>query len=117
MGFSLVMFATLFPETPARAAHRFRRQLFVQLSRLAAARHLPLQAFQFALCEQLAVTLARVKDQPALARDCFVGGATALSTGHAIDRLRTATATGADRIAPEVSSLLGGISRTYLKPF
>jgi uncharacterized membrane protein YccC len=118
MGFSLVMFATFFPETPARAARRFRRQLFVQLSRLAAARHPPLQAFQFALCEQLAATLARVKDEPALARDCFVGGTTALSTGHAIDRLRTAT--GANRlapgIAPEVSSLLGGISRTYLKP-
>ena len=98
MGFSLVMFATFFPETPARAARRFRRQLFVQLSRLAAARHPPLQAFQFALCEQLAATLARVKDEPALARDCFVGGATALSTGHAIDRLRTATgATGSRR--------------------
>ena len=116
MGFSLVMFATFFPETPARAARRFRRQLFVELSRLAAARHPPLQAFQFALCEQLAATLALVKNQPALARDCFVGGATALSAGRAIDRLRTATATGADRIAPQVSSLLGGISRTYLKP-
>ena len=39
IGVALVMFATFFPETPARAGRRFRRQLSAQLSRLAAARH------------------------------------------------------------------------------
>jgi hypothetical protein len=46
------------------------------------------------------------------------GGVTALSSGQAIGRLRAAI--GADRLAPkiaaEVSSLLGRISRAYLHP-
>ena len=117
IGVSVALFATFFPETPAWVGRRFRRQLFVQLSHLAA-RQPSLQAFRFALCEQLAATLARVKDEPGLARDCLVGGATALSTGQAIDRLRTAI--GADRLAPgiaaEVSRLLASISRTCLNP-
>ena len=118
IGVSLVLFAAFFPETPARAARRFRRQLFVRLSRLAAARRPPVRAFQFAFCEWFVTTLARVKDEPALARDCFAGGATALSIGHAINRLRTVS--GANWLAPpiaaEVSRLLGGISRTCLNP-
>lgn len=85
----------------------------MQLSRLAAARDPPLQAFQFALCEQLATTLARVKDAPALACDCLASGVIALSTARAIDGLKIAI--GADQFAPgiaaEVSSLLGHISR------
>jgi len=113
-----VLFATFFPETPARAGRRFRRQLSVQLSRLAAARHPSLQAFQFALWEQLATTLARVKDEPALARECLASGVIALSTARAIDGQKTAI--GADQLAPgiaaEVSSLLGHISWAYLHP-
>ena len=101
IGVALVMFATFFPETAAGAGRRFRRQLSVQLSRLAAARHPPGHAFEFALCEQLATTLARVKDEPALARECLASGVIALSTARAIDGLKTAI--GADQLAPGIA--------------
>jgi uncharacterized membrane protein YccC len=118
IGVALVLFAVFFPETPARAGRRFRRQLSVQLSRLAAAHYPPVQAFQFALYEQLVTTLARVKDEPALARKCLASGVTALSSGHAIGRLRIAI--GVDRLRPamaaDISSLLGHISWAYLHP-
>jgi uncharacterized membrane protein YccC len=118
IGVALVLFAAFFPETPARAGRRFRRQLSVQLSRLAAAHYPPVQAFQFALYEQLVTTLARVKDEPALARKCLASGVTALSSGHAIGRLRIAI--GVDRLPPamaaDISSLLGHISWAYLHP-
>jgi uncharacterized membrane protein YccC len=118
IGVALVMFAVFFPETPERVGRRFRRQFSVQLSHLAAARHPSAQAFDVALCEWLVTTLARVKDEPALARKCLESGVTALSSGHAIGRLRAAISS--DRLAPgiaaEVSSLLGRISRAYLHP-
>jgi uncharacterized membrane protein YccC len=118
IGAALVMFAVFFPETPERTGGRFRRYLSVQLSRLAAARRPSVQAFDFALCESLVTTLAHVKDEPALARECLESEAIALSSGHAISRLRTAIS--ADRLAPGiaagVSSLLGRISRAYLHP-
>ena len=117
IGVSVVLFATFFPETPAWTSRRFRRQLFIHLGRFLG-RRTSLQDFRFALCEQLATTLARVKDEPGLARACLVDGATALSSGHAIDRLRTAIS--ADRLAPEsaaaVSRLFANISQTYLNP-
>ena len=118
IGVALVMFAVFFPKTPMRAGRRFRRYLSVQLSRLAAARRPSVQAFQFALCEWLVTTLARVKDEPAVARACLESGSIALLSGQAIGRLRSVIS--AERLAPGiaacVSSLLGRVSGAYLHP-
>ena len=118
IGVALVMFAVFFPKTPMRAGRRFRRYLSVQLSRLAASRRPSVQAFQFALCEWLVTTLARVKDEPVVARECLESGSIALLSGQAIGRLRSVI--GAERLAPGiaagVSSLLGRISGAYLHP-
>jgi len=113
-----VMFATFFPETPLWAARRFFRQVRVHLSQLAASRRPAFPAFDFALCEQLASTLARLEDEPALARDCMVRGAIGLSSGWAIERLATGVDTNRQPggISAEISKLLAGISRVYLRP-
>jgi uncharacterized membrane protein YccC len=87
IGVAAVMFATFFPETPQWTARRFFRQVRIHLSQLAATRRPALSAFDFALCEQLASTLARLKDEPTLARDCLFRGAIGLSSGRAIKRL------------------------------
>ena len=61
---AVVLFATFFPETPAYASCRFRRQLFVHLGDIISAKPtaVALRRYQRALCEQLGTTLARVKD-------------------------------------------------------
>jgi uncharacterized membrane protein YccC len=113
-----VMFATFFPETPQWTARRFFRQVRVHLSHLAAIRRPAFSSFDFALCEQLSSTLARLKDEPTLARDCLLRGAIGLSSGWAIEHL----ATGVDSnrrttgISGEISKLLAGFSRVYLRP-
>jgi uncharacterized membrane protein YccC len=118
IGAAAVMFATFFPETPLWSARRFFRQVHVHLSQLAATRRPAFSTFDFALCEQLASTLAGLKDEPALARDCLVRGAIGLSSSWAIERL--ATGVDANRqtagISAEISRLLAGISRAYLRP-
>ena len=118
LGVAVVLFATFFPETPEWASRRFRRQLRVHLSRLAIVRHPSFDAFELALLERLADTLARIKDESPLARDCMVSGAIVLSSGRAIDRLRTAIRTERLplKIYTEVSTLLKGLSRTCLHP-
>src|SRR6202011_4356880 len=70
---AVVLFAIFFPETPAYADRRFRRQLFVHLSYLTSACPCgpALRCYQRALCEQLGATLARVKDEPKLAHECL----------------------------------------------
>ena len=110
----VVMFAIFFPETPQWATRRFFRQVRVHLSQLAATRRPAFSAFDFALCEQLASTLERLKDEPALARDCLVRGAIGLSSGWAIERL--ATGVDANRQTAGISELLAGLSRVYLRP-
>ena len=117
-GVSVVLFATFFPETPQWAARRFSRQVRVHLSRLAASPRPVFSAFDFALCEQLASTLARVKDEPALARDCLLEGAVGLSSGWAIERLRTGMVKSSrtDGIYGQISKLLAGLSHLYLSP-
>jgi uncharacterized membrane protein YccC len=96
IGVAAVLFAAFFPETPACATRRFRRQVLVHLGRLASACPCPpaLQCYQRALCEQLSATLARLKDEPTAARECFASGVTALSTAQAIGRLRRALDAG-----------------------
>ena len=118
IGVAVVLFATFFPETPQWAARRFFRQVRVHLSQLAATRRPVFSAFDFALCEQLASTLARLKDEPALARDCLLRGAIGLSSGWAIERLATGVDTNRQiaGISGEISRLLAGLSRVYLRP-
>src|SRR5208337_1730831 len=96
IGVAAVLFAAFFPETPACATRRFRRQVLVHLGRLASACPCPpaLQCYQRALCEQLSATLARLKDEPTAARECFASGVTALSTAQAVGRLRSALDAG-----------------------
>jgi hypothetical protein len=118
IGVAVVLFATFFPETPQWVTRRFFRQVRVHLSRLATAPHPAFSVFDFALCEQLTSTLARVKDEPALARDCLLGGVIGLSSGRAIERLRTGMLTNRQTagISAEISKLLAGLSRVYLSP-
>ena len=86
---AVVLFATFFPETPAFAVRRFRRQLVVHLRYLVGASRCAsaLPCYQRALCEQLGETLARVKDEAKAARECFTSAITALSAAQAISRL------------------------------
>ena len=114
----VVMFAIFFPETPQWATRRFFRQVRVHLSQLAATRHPAFSAFDFALCEQLASTLARLNDEPALARDCLLRGAIGLSSGWAIERLRTGMVANPQTagVSAEISKLLAGLSRAYVRP-
>lgn len=117
---AVVLFATFFPETPAYAARRFRRQLFVHLSHLARARPCKpaLRRYQLALLEQLGVTLARVKDEPKLAHECLTSARAALSAAQAIDRLKSSldTRVAAPAIAVEGSRLLARLSQTLRGP-
>ena len=86
---AVVLFATFFPETPAFAVRRFRRQLVVHLGYLVGASRCAsaLPCYQRALCEQLGETLARVKDEAKAARECFTSAIAALSAAQAISRL------------------------------
>jgi uncharacterized membrane protein YccC len=118
IGVALVLFASFFPETPQWVSRRLFRQLRVRLRRLATGTSPPVREFEFALCEQLASTLANVQDEPGIARDCLLGGAIALSSGRAIERLRTDKVASdlPPGIALEVMKLLAGLSRTYRDP-
>jgi uncharacterized membrane protein YccC len=92
IGVAIVLFAALFPETPGFTCRRFRRLVVTHLRYLASTdRWQPaLQSYQRALCEQLSEMLARLKDHPIAARDCFATGVTALSVAQGIGRLRNA---------------------------
>jgi uncharacterized membrane protein YccC len=125
---AVVLFATFFPETPASAARRFRRQLVVHLSDLASACPCgpadgpvggpALRCYQFALLEQLGTTLARVKDEPSIAHDCWTSALAALSAAQAIGRLKSALdgTMGAPGIVAAGSRLLARLSQTLRVP-
>jgi|HubBroStandDraft_6_1064221.scaffolds.fasta_scaffold94619_2 uncharacterized membrane protein YccC len=117
---AVVLFATFFPETPAFAARRFRRQLFVHLSYLTSACPCgpALRCYQRALCEQLGATLARVKDEPKLAHECLTSALAALSAAQAIGRLKSALdgSMVAPAIAAKGSRLLARLSQTLRNP-
>jgi uncharacterized membrane protein YccC len=117
---AVVLFATFFPETPAYSGHRFRRQLLVHLSYLVSACSCgpALRCHQLALLEQLGAALARVKDEPKLARECLTSALTALSAAQAIGRLKisldgTVVAPG---IVAAGARLLGRLSQTLRNP-
>jgi len=88
---AVVLFATFFPETPAFAVRRFRRQLVVHLGYLVNASRCAtaLSCYRSALCEQLGATLARVKDEPEIAHECFTSARAALSAAQAVGHLRS----------------------------
>jgi uncharacterized membrane protein YccC len=117
-GVALVLFGTVFPETPSQASRRFRHQLLLQLGRFSKVRESSFSSYAYGLCDQLATTFTRVKEEPLAARHCYAMTMTALSTGYAIDRLKKAL--DADRLAPrirrQIEILLDRISETFLKP-
>jgi uncharacterized membrane protein YccC len=117
---AVVLFATFFPETPAYAGRRFRRQLLVHLSRLASACPCgpALRCYQRALFEQLGTTLACVKDEPKIARECWTSALAALSAAQAIGRLNSSLdgTTVAPAIAAEGSRLLARLPQTLRNP-
>jgi uncharacterized membrane protein YccC len=117
---AVVLFAVFFPETPAFAARRFRRQLFVHLSYLTSACRCgpALRCYPLALFEQLGATLARVKDEPKLAHECLTSALAALSAAQAIGRLKSSLdgTVVAPAIANEASRLLGRLSLTLRDP-
>jgi uncharacterized membrane protein YccC len=118
IGVGAVLFATFFPETPAHASRRFRRQILVHLSRLASARRPAVRSYERALCEQLWTMLAGLKGEPAAAHACLARAVAGLSAGQAIGRLRTAIDAGtlAPGIATKGSDLLDRLSRILLHP-
>ena len=118
IGVGGVLFAAFFPETPAYASRRFRRQILVHLSRLASARRPDVRSYERALCEQLWTILARLKDEHAGAHECLARAVAGLSAGQAIGRLRTAIDAGtlAPGIATKGSDLLDRLSRILLHP-
>jgi uncharacterized membrane protein YccC len=117
---AVVLFATFFPETPAFAVRRFRRQLAAHLgdvigaSRCASA----LSCYRRALCEQLGAKFARVKDEPRAAHECFASARTALSAVQAIGRLTSSLDARmlAPAIVAEGSRLLARLSQTVRHP-
>jgi uncharacterized membrane protein YccC len=118
MGFALVAFAVLFPETPQQIGRRFRRQLLARLSRLSGAAPPTIPDRGRTLYERLAGAIARLKNEPAAARACIAGAIAALSVSRAVEELRTAIATerlpGA--MTSGISRLLTDASASFLHP-
>jgi uncharacterized membrane protein YccC len=117
---AVVLFAIFFPETPAYASRRFRRQLFVHLSYFASACPCgpAFRCYQRALFEQLGTTLARVKDEPKVEHECLTIALAALSAAQAIGRLKSSLdgTVVAPMIAAECSHLLARLSQTLRDP-
>jgi uncharacterized membrane protein YccC len=117
---AVVLFATFFPETPAFTVRRFRRQLVVHLGYLVGASRCAsaLSCYQRALCEQLGATLARVKEEPKIAHECFTSARAALSAARAIGHLRSSIDTRMvpRTIAAEGSRLLARLSKALRNP-
>jgi uncharacterized membrane protein YccC len=117
IGVALVLFATIFPETPSQALRLLRKQLRFRLGRFSTDRQTTLSSFAYALCDQLATTFTRVKDEPSTARECYAVATAALSMGHAIDRLKGTLKTALPcRIKREIETLLSQVSETLARP-
>ena len=63
IGVALVLFATVFPESPSQTLRLLRRQLRFRLSRFSVDSASTWSSFTYALCDQAASTLARVKER------------------------------------------------------
>jgi uncharacterized membrane protein YccC len=114
------LFAIFFPEIPAFAVRRFRRQLVVHLGDLVAASRSAsaVSCYQRALFEQLGATLARVKEEPKIAHECSTSALAALSAAQAIGRLKSSVngMVVAPAIAAEGARLLTRLSQTLRNP-
>jgi uncharacterized membrane protein YccC len=114
---ALVLFATVFPETPSQTLRLFRSQLRFRLSRLTDDRESTLPSFAYALCDQAAITLTRVKDQSSTLQECYVMTMAALSASYAIDRLkRTSRAALPPLIKQQIEMLLAQVSEIFARP-
>jgi uncharacterized membrane protein YccC len=117
IGVALVLFATVFPETPSQSLRLLRKQLRFRLSRFSADCESTLSSFAYALCDQLATTFTRVKDEPSAARECYALAMAAMSMGRAIDRLKsTLNASLPSQIKTEIETLLSRVSETLARP-
>jgi uncharacterized membrane protein YccC len=117
IGVALVLFATVFPETPSQALRLLRKQLRYRLGRFSTDRQSTLSSFAYALCDQLATTFTRVKDEPSTARECHAMAMAAMSMGRAIDRLkRTLNAALPSQIKTEIETLLSRVSEALARP-
>ena len=118
IGVSVALFATFFPETPRWAARRFFRLVCINLSQIVDAPQPAFSAFNFALCENLASTIGRLKDEPPLARNCLLAGEIGLSSAWAIERLKTGLALSRQNGAMHdpISKLLARLSLVYRSP-
>jgi uncharacterized membrane protein YccC len=118
MGFTLVLFAVFFPDTPRRIGNRFRRQLLVRLSRLCSPEHPTVADHERAIYERLAATITGLKNEPATARACIASAIVALSVSRAVEALRTAIATGrlSAAMTSGISRLLTAASAGFLHP-
>ena len=120
IGVAFVLFTTFFPESPASASRQLRRQMAIHLCDLIALRSKApaLRGYQLALYEQLATTLARVKDDPSAARDCLTSAEAALSVAQAIGRLRSSLESGKlnSGIAGQLLRLLASLSDALRRP-
>jgi uncharacterized membrane protein YccC len=116
IGVAAVLFAAFFPEVPVQLGRSFRRQLFAQLCCFGDDPRASLQEFERALCESLATTLQRIKEEPAMGT-CIAGAVATLSAARAIDVLRSSVGVEplAPKVATDISRLLKRISRTSLR--
>ena len=116
IGVALVLFATIFPETPSLAVRFLRKQLRLQLGRFSAARESTLSSFAYPLCDQASNTLIRVKDDSSATQQCYAMTVAALSVAHAIDSLKRAlNAALPPRIKHEIEMLLRRVSETFAR--
>lgn len=115
-----VMFAIFFPESPASAVRRFRKQIMHNLGHLlrASPHGNALPCYQAGLCEQLGATVARVGHDDKLAGDCFASGTVGLSTALAINRFKRAleTRTLPAALAGKGARLLARLAQTLDSP-
>ncbi|HVO92340.1 MAG TPA: FUSC family protein [Terriglobales bacterium] len=121
LGTAWLLFATVFPETPAQALRRLRRQLLFQLGRFSKSRDYTFASYAYGLCDQVATTFTRVKDEPLIARQCYDIAMTALSTGYAIDRLKKTLATVrigtcVTCVTREIDTLLSRVTESFINP-
>jgi uncharacterized membrane protein YccC len=120
IGVAVVLFATFFPDSPAFAVRRFRRQLVVHLGYLVGTSRCSsaLSCYQRDLLEQLGATLGRVKDEPQIAHECLASARAALSAAQAIGRLKSSldARVAAPGIVADGSRLLIRLSQTLRNP-
>ena len=117
IGVALVLFATVFPESPSQTLRLLCKQLRFRLSRFSVDSGSTWSSFAYALSDQAANALVRVKNNSAAMRQCYAMTMIGLSTGYAADRLkRTLNAALPPRTKDEIETLLSRVSETFARP-